>query len=151
MVIKLEPPLQTQNPFQYVTSGSLALCESQNPHKRGRTLARRGLNRQLLGCFPSVPPVRPPANSFALTATDAQARGRHTHTTHARTHRGGKAFLFFFFFHHVQRWTSHIWTIWETVDYLLKPAFKTCFSFPCSNEVGLNTAETSYYIWHREF
>lgn len=46
---------------------------------------------------------------------------------------------------------SPIWTIWETVDYLLKPAFKTRFPFPYSNEVGLNTAETSYYIWHAEF
>lgn len=46
---------------------------------------------------------------------------------------------------------SHIWTIWETADYLLKPAFKTCLLFPYSNEVGLNTAESSYYTWHRVF
>lgn len=57
------------------------------------------------------------------------------HVSVEPAHTQGGAGLFFFLFYHVQCWTSHIWTIWETADYLLKPAFKTCFPFPYSNEV----------------
>lgn len=163
---KLEPPLQIQHTFKirYILQPCL-LWKEAYPRKERKcfsvlvwTARATSRTRQLLGCFPPALPVSPLTHSFASTATNVRARSQHTQThTSTDACRVGLAFFFFSFFFisppplRVQCWTSHIWTIWETVDYLLKPAFKTCFPFPYSNEVGLNTAETSNYIWHREF
>jgi len=156
-VEKLEPLLQIQNTFQYIAA--LPSVKAGISQKRDHTLEHLSLqsqscvsSRQLLSCSPSCSPTARTASPSQLGTCQRGAPCRAPHKyTRTQGGFGGFLSLSFFFFYHMQCWTSPIWTIWETADYLLKPAFKTCFPFLYSNEVGLNTAETSYYIRHREF